>query len=311
MSIETTGANASSIVINNIAFIGFGEAANAFVRGWGNDRPWQCLAYDKKTDEEPKSRNQKLGEYNAANVGGCESADECASKASIVFSMVTADEALIAAHSVTGSILENSYYFDCNSCAVDTKKQAAAIITKAGGKYVDVAIMAPVLPLLHKTPVLISGPFAHEALNIMGQLDMSVISMGPDVGTASSIKMIRSVMIKGIEAIVAECVLSARKAGVEEIVLTSLDKTYPGIDWKTRTAYLFERMMVHGVRRAAEMREAALTIQQLGLDNAMTNATIEWQQTIGELQLDPGEKNYRSRADAILAALDKTTNREK
>ena len=129
---------------------------------------------------------------------------------------------------------------------------------------------------------------------------------GP-VGAASAVKMIRSVMMKGLEALVCECVLSGRKAGVIETVLDSLDETYPGFDWKKRSAYMLERVMTHGLRRSAEMREVALTVDLLGLKGEMSRACAGWEQTIGELGLrtnaDEAE-DYRVLADRILAALD-------
>ena len=114
--------------------------------------------------------------------------------------------------------------------------------------------------------------------------------------------------LKGLEALVCECVLAGRKAGVIETVLDSLDDTYPGFDWKKRSAYMLERVMTHGLRRAAEMREVALTVELLGLDNAMSKATVGWQQAVGDLRLC-AEKDemgdYRLLADRILAHLDK------
>jgi 3-hydroxyisobutyrate dehydrogenase-like beta-hydroxyacid dehydrogenase len=135
---------------------------------------------------------------------------------------------------------------------------------------------------------------------------LATIHDGP-VGAASSVKMIRSVMMKGLEALVCECVLAGRKAGVIETVLDSLDDTFPGFDWKERSAYMLERVMTHGVRRAAEMREVALTVDLLGLKGEMSRAAVGWEQAIGELGLrvngaEAGD--YRVLADRVLAALD-------
>ena len=145
--------------------------------------------------------------------------------------------------------------------------------------------MAPVHPRLHRTPLLISGPHVEAAAQALAALDMSArIHEGP-VGAASAVKMIRSIIMKGLEALVCECVLAGRKAGVIETVLDSLDDTYPGFGWKKRSAYMLERVMTHGVRRAAEMREAAVTVDLLGLKGEMSRATVGWQQTVGELGL--------------------------
>jgi len=123
---------------------------------------------------------------------------------------------------------------------------------------------------------------------------------GRTVGEASSIKMLRSVMIKGMEALTAECMLAARRAGVERSVLASLQASDPGIDWTARSAYNLERMMVHGTRRAAEMAEVAATLRDLGLPDRMASAIADWQRQIGALDLADTEPSLEVRADAIL-----------
>lgn len=165
--------------------------------------------------------------------------------------------------------------------------------------------MAPVHPALHRTPMLVSGPHAGDALAVLGGLGMEATAVAGGVGAASSIKMMRSIMIKGLEALVAECMLSARLAGVEAPVLASLDKSFPGFGWVERSAYMLERAMTHGVRRAAEMREVAATVAELGLDANMARATVAWQQALGDLRLDATQigTSLDARADAILAAL--------
>jgi hypothetical protein len=65
--------------------------------------------------------------------------------------------------------------------------------------------------------------------------------------------------------------------------------------------------MTHGVRRAAEMREVALTVDLLGLKGEMSRAAVSWEQAIGELGLRANAAeaaDYQVLADQILAALD-------
>lgn len=285
-----------------ISLIGFGEAAQAFCKGWGPESSSAIKAFDIKCHQ-TETKERLNADYTLFGVEGRSNIADCLSDATMVFSLVTADQALAAGENASKHISENCLYFDCNSCAPDTKRAISLLIEEAGGRYVDVAVMAPVYPALHKVPLLICGPHANEASIELSQLNMKLEIVDGDIGRASSIKMVRSIMVKGLEALVAECVLAGRKAGVEDIVLDTLEKSYPGFDWKVRSAYMLERIMVHGPRRAAEMREVALTVKQLGLDNAMSNATVNWQQSIGELGLEPGENNYTDRADAIIAAL--------
>lgn len=292
-----------------LAFIGFGEAAMAFVEGWGGARAFPVAAYDIKTDSAADEvRAAKWADYERWNVAGGATADAALAGASIVFSTVTADQALTAAGSAAGHIASGALYLDCNSCAPGTKVRAGGIIAAAGGRYVDVAVMQPVHPGLHRTPLLVSGAHAADAMAVFGRLGMAARPVAGEIGTASSIKMVRSVMIKGLEALTLECVLSARRAGVDEIVLDSLEATFPGFGWRARAGYMMERATTHGVRRAAEMREVALTVAELGLGGAMARATADWQQRVGDLRIPAdlaGDKpdDYRARADAILRRL--------
>ena len=300
----------STIRAGSIAFVGFGEAAHAFLDGWRTSPGFKAhiSAYDIKTDSpDPEVRAAKRADYVAANVIGASTAPEAVAGAEAVFSVVTADQAHEAAIAALPGLMKGALFFDCDSCAPQTKARTAEAVEAAGGRYVDVAVMAPVHPRLHRTPLLISGPHAEAAAPALAALDMTVKIHEGAVGAASAVKMIRSIMMKGLEALVCECVLAGRKAGVIETVLDSLDDTYPGFDWRKRSAYMLERVMTHGVRRAAEMREVALTVDLLGLKGEMSRASVGWEQTIGELGLRATETEAADcllLADRILAALD-------
>lgn len=290
-----------------LAFIGYGEAASAFLAGWRKDFPAVAVrAHDIKTDAaDPAVRARKAADYAAGGVDGRATLAEALAGARAIFSLVTADQAEVAADAAARCIGAAAFYLDCNSCSPQAKRRSAEKITAAGGRYVDVAVMAPVHPKLSKTPVLLSGPEAEAAKSLFDALTMNADLAGQAIGEASAIKMIRSVMIKGLEALAAECVLAGRRAGVEDRVLASLDETFPGFGWQARASYMLERVMTHGVRRAAEMREVAATVTELGLDPAMATATVRWQQAIGDLRLDADAAGATAaaRADAILAAL--------
>lgn len=288
-----------------LATIGFGEAGRAFVSGWrksGLAGKAGIATYDIKIDVEA----QRAAIVDAAAALGVECArspGDALARRRAVFSLVTADSALEAATAAAHCIEPGAFFFDCNSCAPSTKLAAADVIGAAGGRYVDVAVLAPVHPKLHRTPLLIGGPAAEDALAILTDLDMDARIAGPRIGQASSIKMLRSVMIKGLEALTAECMLAARRAGVEEAVLASLQASDPGFDWTARSAYNLERMIVHGERRAAEMEEVARTLRDLGLPDRMASATVEWQRQIARLDLRGEPEALPERADRILARM--------
>lgn len=286
----------------HVSFIGFGEAAGAFLSGWTLQDPSRVAAFDIKIAQSATAVAMRA-RYAEAGVQGCATAADALAGAAMVFCVVTADQALAAAEAGAPHLPPGAFWFDCNSCAPGTKRRAASVIEAAGGRYVDVAVMAPVYPKRHHVPLNIAGPHAEAAAEVLRSLDMKPVITGAQVGHASSIKMIRSVMIKGMEALVAECFLSARRAGVEEQVLASLEASDPDIAWRKRGAYNLERMMVHGARRAAELREVARTVEELGLSGAMSAATAEWEDRIAALKADPGEDDLTARLDAILARL--------
>lgn len=288
-----------------IALLGFGEAGQAFTAGWRElaQSPTENLAtYDIKI-ENPSERENLQQACARLDVFCADDLVQAFSGRGAVFSLVTADRALEAAQNAASAIEAGSYYFDCNSCAPSTKARAAKVLSTRGVRYVDVAVMAPVYPARHRTPLLIAGSDAQEALALLTELGMNARIAGSEPGQASTIKMLRSVMIKGLEALTAECVLAARRAGVEDAVLSSLQASDPGIDWVKRSAYNLERMMVHGARRAAEMQEVARTLRDLGLPDRMTAAAADWQRQIALLALKAEEEPLGARADRILGGL--------
>jgi 3-hydroxyisobutyrate dehydrogenase-like beta-hydroxyacid dehydrogenase len=222
---------------------------------------------------------------------------------------VTADQAAIAAGGCAPHLKPGALWLDLNSCAPSTKKSAAETVEAAGARYVDVAVMAPVYPKRNMVPLLLAGPHAETVKPLLEALPMSPRVVDGPVGSASSIKMIRSIMMKGMEALTAECVLAAVRAGVDDEVLSSLQASNPDFDWRARSAYNFERSLAHGIRRAAEMREVVKTVADLGFSPDMASATVEWQARMGALGLGPEvneDDNYRDIAGKVLNRLDTT-----
>jgi protocatechuate 4,5-dioxygenase alpha subunit len=298
-----------STIADKIAFIGFGEAAAAFVEGWATARPPLLSAYDIKTDyRDAAVREAKHADYRRWRVAGAPTLAEALTNADVVFSLVTADQALIAARNAVAGLVPGTLYFDCNSCSPGTKRAAAELIEAVGGLYVDAALMAPVRPALHQVPILVSGAHVDAALATLAALDMRAESTAGPVGHASSVKMVRSIVIKGLEALATECILAGRRAGVDERVLASLEASFPGFKWPERASYMLERVMTHGIRRAAEMREVERTVGELGLPADMTHAIVEWQQRVGGLRLTAPAGGYRQRADALSTALASPTD---
>lgn len=288
--------------VRKIAFIGFGEAAFAFASGWSRPNDLSVAAYDLKMLD-PGGANLVQKRCEDASVLPLTDQARALAGAQLVFSLVTADQALAAAQAASSHLDNSAFWLDCNSCAPQTKEKAAGFVESVGARYIDVAVMAPVHQKGHQVPLLLSGTDAGEAARLLAQLGMRPQVTGSKIGDASSVKMLRSVMVKGLEALTAECLLAARRSGVEDAVLASLQASDPGIDWRARGAYNMERMMVHGARRASEMAEVCVTLQGLGLPDWMSRGTVEWQNRIASLTLDPGPDDLALRSDILLDKL--------
>jgi 3-hydroxyisobutyrate dehydrogenase-like beta-hydroxyacid dehydrogenase len=127
--------------------------------------------------------------------------------------------------------------------------------------------------------MLLGGRYASELAPRLAVLGMDATPVSEKIGVASAIKMCRSVMIKGIEALAVECLFAARRYGADQAVLASLEVTYPEMGWREKLPnYLVSRVAEHGRRRAAEMREVAEALRDVGINPMMAEATAERQE---------------------------------
>jgi len=269
-------------MIEATSFLGFGEAGQAFAQPG-------VASFDIAT-ENVQTRPLKITQFESAEIRWSATPAGALARADLVLCLVTADQALAAAQRCAPLLKPGTLWLDMNSVAPGTKREATQAIEAAGGRYVDVAVMAPVLPARLGVPLLVAGPHAEDAADALRAYGFTKVAVsGPNVGDASAIKMIRSVMVKGLEALTAECVLAAERAGVREAVLASLDASWKEHAWATRADYNLDRMLAHGTRRAAEMEEVAKTLTDLGVDPAMTRGTIQRQREMGALGMTPPE----------------------
>ncbi|HEY6833934.1 MAG TPA: DUF1932 domain-containing protein [Pseudolabrys sp.] len=263
-----------------ISFIGFGEAGQAIAAGLRDAGIEQIAAWDILFPEAGGARLKAAGAKIGVRLA--ESAADAVRGTDMVISAVTAASSLEAARAAAPNLSGSPYYLDINSVSPGRKLETATLLD-GHARYVDVAVIAPIHPLRHKTPLLISGPHADEIAPLLRELEMQLTVVNSDTGSAAAIKMIRSVMIKGIEALTLECFLAASRAGVLEEVTASLKNNYPTLDWVKIADYNIERMASHGERRAAEMEESSATLRELELDPLMVDATVKRQREMGAI----------------------------
>jgi len=232
--------------------------------------------------------------------------------AGLVISAVTASQAVPVAHACARALDAGAFLLDLNSASPNAKIRAAEVIDAAGGRYVEGAVMTSVPPYRIRVPLLLGGPHAAALQPLLEQLGFVPRVASDRLGVASASKMCRSIMIKGLEAMVIESFTTARAYGVEDAVIASLRETFPAIDWEKQGAYFFQRVIEHGRRRAEEVREVAETVRDVGLEPWSAAGTAERQAWVAALadrglfgvKGEPGfarQTDWRTEADRILA----------
>ncbi len=284
-----------------ICFIGFGEAGQAIASGLREQGVEAISAWDILFPRPEGTRLKQAADAIGVRCAG--SAAEAVRGADVIVSAVTAASSVEAAQSVKPHLPANAYFLDINSVSPGRKQETAKLLGDSA-RYVDVAVLAPIHPARHQTPILLAGPHAQAIAPVLGALAMRVSVAGAEIGAAAAIKMVRSVMIKGIEALTLECFLAAARAGVVDEVAASIKNNYPGLDWAKIVPYNLERMASHGERRAAEMEESADTLRELGVEPLMTMATVRRQREMGQIGQQPAVRGALTAGRAaILGAI--------
>ena len=287
----------------SIGFVGFGEAAYHLSKGLREAGLGPFAAYDIHT--QTPGRGEKIRQRAAeTRTRLLESNAELAAAAEWILSTVTSDQAAIAAAQNAPHLTSRHLYADLNSVSPAVKQSIARTIAASGARFVEVAMMAPVPPYAHRVPILAGGPAAAEFAGLMNPYGMRIEVISPQVGTAAATKMFRSIIVKGMEALITECVLGAGRYGAEQAVFASLAESYPGIDWKAMADYMIGRVVEHGERRAREMEEVAETLESIGIEPIMAAATarrMDWSAKAGLKQHFKGEppRDYREFLEAV------------
>ena len=267
---------------NRIGIIGYGEVGKIFATGLKTKPGIESVsAWDLKFAD---AALQKKEQDHAAQAGvaACRSMQAVCAQADWLISAVTASNTLAVAQEAAKFIKPGTLFLDLNSASPGTKQQASEAIEAAGGQYVEAGVMTSIPPYGIRVPMLLGGPQASALATRLCGYGMDAKAVSEKLGVASAIKMCRSVMIKGLEALVIESYATARAYGVEDHVLPTLAETFPSIDWEKQGAYFFSRVVQHGKRRAEEMREAANTVREAGFEPFMASAIADKQQWVAD-----------------------------
>jgi len=294
-----------------VGIVGYGEVGRILAEDL-RAQGVRVRAYDVKLDAareaaalttHAQALDVALADSHAALAAGCD----------LVISAVTASQAVAVAQACAPGLMQGAFFLDVNSASPGAKQQGAHAVTAAGGRFVEGAVMTSVPPYRIKVPLLLGGSAAQDLVPMLTALGFDARVASDRLGVASATKMCRSVMIKGLEAMVIESLTTARHYGVEDAVIASLVETFPQIDWERQAAYFFQRVIEHGRRRSEEMAESAQTVREAGLTPRSAAGTASAQAWVADLA-DVGvfgakgeagfarSADWRTEADRILAS---------
>jgi 3-hydroxyisobutyrate dehydrogenase-like beta-hydroxyacid dehydrogenase len=299
-----------------VALIGYGEVGRILAEDL-RARGTSVAAFDVKFAD---AGSAMRGHAQQHDVGLADSHAAAVHDAELVISAVTASQAVAVARECAAGLARGAFFLDFNSASPGAKIEAARVINAAGGRYVEGAVMTSVPPHRISVPLLLGGPDAAALEPTLNALGFAAKVHSAELGVASATKMCRSVVIKGLEAMVIEAFTTARHYGVEGAVLASLKETFPGIDWEKQGAYLFQRVIEHGRRRSEEVREVAVTVREAGLEPWSADGSAERQAWMADLadagvfgrKGEPGfarSADWRTEADRVLVHLKRANNK--
>jgi 3-hydroxyisobutyrate dehydrogenase-like beta-hydroxyacid dehydrogenase len=270
--------------INHLGMVGYGEVGKIITAGL-KSQMLSVSVWDLKFVD-AAATSTELTHAKHAGIEAVDSMQALCQASNFIVCAVTASQTLAVALAAAPHIQAGSVFLDLNSASPGTKQAAAKLIEAAGAHYIEAGVMTSIPPYGIRVPMLLGGARAAEIAPRLVAFGMDTKAVSADIGIASAIKMCRSVMIKGLEALVIESYATARKYGVEDHVIPTLAETFPSIDWQQTGAYFFSRVVQHGKRRAEEMRESANTVKEAGFEPYMASAIAQKHDWVAGLARD-------------------------
>jgi 3-hydroxyisobutyrate dehydrogenase-like beta-hydroxyacid dehydrogenase len=292
-----------------IALLGFGEAGSAIARGlaaeggWrgpskpGDNAPRRVIAIDTALDKD--ARGTALGkEARRLDVAISDRYTEALSEADLVICAVQGEHALAAATSAAPMLKKGAHYLDLCTVTGRMSDEDRSPIEAAGGRYIDIAVMGGFFKSGIKAPMLVAGDGVGPVVAWMNAHGFVAKVLGPRPGSASSVKMLRSVIMKGIEALAVESFVAAERQGILKEVMGCLGDV-DATSFSGSLAMLAQTHIVHAERRWEEMGLVAQTLRETGVDPLMTEAIEKSHRRTVDAQIAPADGKVPSLDEAL------------
>ena len=256
---------------NSIAFIGYGEAAYHISKGLASEKATGMTAYDRMADD-PVRGPQILKRMEEVGVTRARSAGEASGGAKFIVSLTSAAAAVGVATGIIGNLEPGQIYIDMNSAAPTSMTEIDELPRREGVLFCDVSLLGNVPKTGHKTKMMLSGDGAAEFYGFIKDYNTVATLLDTPAGSASAIKMFKSVFSKGLPQLLLECLVPAEEYGVMDIVFDSFKHTFDKQSLEEFADANLYRTLVHAARRSGEMKDVADTVEAMGFGAEVSRA---------------------------------------
>lgn len=254
-----------------IAFIGYGEAAYHISKGLKAEKPAAMIAYDVMADD-PERGPRMAERMNEVGIVQAKTAEEAYEDAKYIVSLTSAAVAVKVAEGIIGRLKPGQVYVDMNSAAPTSMTKIDQLPREKGVLFCDVSLLGSVPKTAHRTKMMLSGDGAADFYGFIREFNTVVTLLDTPAGSASAIKMFKSVFSKGIPQLLLECLIPAAEYGVMDIVLDSFKNTFKDRNIEEFADETLFRTLIHAKRRAAEVNDVAETVEAMGFGCEVTRA---------------------------------------
>ncbi len=256
--------------MKRLGFVGFGEAAFHMAKGLGGEGVLGIAAYDAALDADLPYKETLLKRAREACVGLSSSLEELVGQSDVVVVAVPAKYTEETLRQILCFIRRDMLVVDVTTALPDIKERLEQAFSAEGAFYADSAMLGPLPVYAHKVPMLASGSGAEKWHDLMTPFQMSITVVEGNAGNASRIKLVRSVFMKGLEALLAETFVFAHRCGIESVILDSISETMNKTSFQNTARRLLCADVIHSERRSFEVGEAIALMKEIGLESPVS-----------------------------------------
>jgi 3-hydroxyisobutyrate dehydrogenase-like beta-hydroxyacid dehydrogenase len=292
----------SGLHMTNIAFVGFGELASSLAAGLARSGRHRLRAYIRAW---PGASERYEGGLKAADTTPYGSLAEAMADAEVVLAAAPAMVSNQLAREAGAHLKPGALYAELATASGADKKAAAAALEPYRVLYADAAVLGTVASDGYRVPILVSGPGASALRSLLDPEGFNVTEIAGPVGQAALVKLLRSAYLKGRDALIVETLLAARRHGLQEVVVESLNRPGDRLPFNDIATRVLCSVAVHAGRRAHELEQSGEALREVGIDPALARAASQALDRIAQLGLSDvlGEGRPTDPA-AVLAAID-------